>query len=112
MRLRHPTSAPRGLVVPAHVGAWNEPCSEAAWSHGACSLRTDSVIVMGTAAEVFMAKNPTNDEIDAAIAKRLDEVDFAAEFRAEGITTVALDEDGRIVEHRPDGTSSIVGSIK
>jgi hypothetical protein len=34
---------------------------------------------------------------------------FGARLAAEGITTVALDDDGRIIEHSPDGTTRVVG---
>lgn len=43
--------------------------------------------------------------IDADILARLAAVDFGRELAEEGITTVALDADGHIVEHRPDGTA-------
>lgn len=46
-----------------------------------------------------------NSVISASIEDRLSEVDFGAELAAEGVTTVSLDIDGNLVEHRPDGTS-------
>ena len=45
-------------------------------------------------------------ELDAGIAARLAAVDFGRELADEGITTVALDNEGNIVEHRPDGTTT------
>jgi hypothetical protein len=52
-----------------------------------------------------------NAEISAGIEERLAEVDFGAELAAEGITTVALDAEGNLVEYRPDGTSAILAEL-
>ena len=46
-----------------------------------------------------------NAEISAAIEESLARADYGAELAARGITTVALNDAGEIVEHRPDGTS-------
>ena len=32
------------------------------------------------------------------------------ELAKEGLTTVALDQDGQLVEYRPDGTSSVLSA--
>ena len=45
-----------------------------------------------------------NAEISAAIEESLTAVDYGAILADRGITTVALDDDGQIVEYRPDGT--------
>ena len=50
-------------------------------------------------------------EISAAIEENLAATDFGAELAAEGITTVALDENGDLVEHHPDGTTAILDRI-
>lgn len=47
-----------------------------------------------------------NAEIAAAIEENLPRTDYGAALAARGITTVALDDDGRIIEYRPDGTTS------
>jgi len=52
-----------------------------------------------------------NAEIAAGIEERLAQVDFGDELAAEGITTVALDTDGNLVEYRPDGTTAIVAKL-
>lgn len=52
-----------------------------------------------------------NAEIAAGIEERLAQVDFGDELAAEGITTVALDTDGNLVEYRPDGTTAIVAEL-
>lgn len=49
-----------------------------------------------------------NAEIDAAIQHSLATTDYGAELARRGITTVALDESGQIIEHRPDGSSKAV----
>ena len=45
-------------------------------------------------------------EIDAAIQENLHATDYGTRLAAEGITTVALDEHGNLIEHHPDGTSN------
>ena len=51
-----------------------------------------------------------NAEISATIEQRLAKADYGQTLADRGITTVALDEKGRIVEHRPDGSSAVIGS--
>jgi hypothetical protein len=49
-----------------------------------------------------------NAEISAAIQESLADDDYGQALAARGITTVALDEDGQIIEHRPDGSTVVV----
>jgi hypothetical protein len=49
-----------------------------------------------------------NAEISAAIQESLADDDYGQALAASGITTVALNEHGQIVEHRPDGSSVVV----
>lgn len=49
-------------------------------------------------------------EVSARVEERLNETDHGAELAAEGVTTVALDDAGRLVEHLPDGTTRILGA--
>jgi hypothetical protein len=46
-----------------------------------------------------------NAEIAAAIQENLTESNYGKLLAERGVTTVALDENGDIVEHRPDGSS-------
>jgi hypothetical protein len=46
-----------------------------------------------------------NAEIAAAVQEKLAGSDYGALLAERGVTTVALDENGDIVEHRPDGSS-------
>jgi hypothetical protein len=46
-----------------------------------------------------------NAEIAAAIQENLAESNYGKLLAERGVTTVALDENGDIVEHRPDGSS-------
>ena len=50
----------------------------------------------------------SNAEIDAGIAERLQSVDFATVLAGEGITTVAMDEQGRLVRYEPDGAFTVI----
>ena len=50
-----------------------------------------------------------NAELDVAIADAASAASFGGEMAARGVTTVALDAEGRLVEHRPDGSTHLVG---
>ena len=49
-----------------------------------------------------------NAELDASIQSRAGSLSFGDALAAEGITTVALDEDGALVEYRPDGSATVL----
>ena len=49
-----------------------------------------------------------NAEIAAAVQEKLAESNYGKLLADRGITTVALNEEGEIVEHRPDGTSVVL----
>jgi hypothetical protein len=49
-----------------------------------------------------------NAEISAAIEESLAQTNYGAVLAGQGITTVALNDDGDLVEHRPDGTSVVL----
>jgi ParD-like antitoxin of type II bacterial toxin-antitoxin system len=51
-----------------------------------------------------------NAEISAAIEESLARTRYGEALAARGITTVALNEDGDLVEHRPDGTSVVLAA--
>lgn len=51
-----------------------------------------------------------NAEITAAIEENLARVHYGRTLAAAGITTVALDDEGRLVEHHPDGTTIVLGA--
>lgn len=47
-----------------------------------------------------------NAELDASLAEAARQVSFGKLLRGRGITTVAIDADGRLIRHHPDGTTS------
>ncbi|MDT5080447.1 MAG: hypothetical protein QOJ80_5084 [Mycobacterium sp.] len=49
-----------------------------------------------------------NAEIAAGIEESLARTDYGRVLAARGVTTVALNDDGDIVEHHPDGTSVVL----
>ncbi len=49
-----------------------------------------------------------NAEISAAVEESLARTDYGAALAGQGITTVALNDAGEIVEHRPDGTEVVL----
>lgn len=62
-----------------------------------------SVVPRSSAAE--KAKNAA---IDRELARAAEEAHFGHMLADRGITTVALDQDGRMVEYRPDGSTTIL----
>ena len=46
-----------------------------------------------------------NAEVEVAIEENLAVTHYGRELAAEGLTTVALDEGGNLVEYRPDGST-------
>ncbi len=50
-----------------------------------------------------------NAELDAAIESHARTASYGDLLAAEGITTVSLDDEGRLIEHRPDGTTTTIG---
>lgn len=53
-----------------------------------------------------------NAEISAAIEEQLPGTHYGDLLAAQGVTTVALDDAGNIVEHRPDGSSVVLPSAQ
>ncbi len=49
-----------------------------------------------------------NAELDVAIQLRAGVASFGERLAAEGVTTVALADDGTLVEHRPDGSVTVI----
>ncbi len=49
-----------------------------------------------------------NAEITVAVEENLASTHYGDRLAAEGVTTVALDESGNLVEYRPDGTTSVL----
>jgi len=49
-----------------------------------------------------------NAEIFASIDLLLDATHYGERLAAEGVTTVAIDENGQLVQHLPDGTTSVL----
>ena len=53
-------------------------------------------------------RDVVNAELDAAITARTQATPLGRTATAAGVTTVALDDEGRLVEYRPDGTSALL----
>jgi hypothetical protein len=49
-----------------------------------------------------------NAELDASIQSRAGSLSFGEVLAGEGMTTVALDEDGALLEYRPDGSATVL----
>ena len=49
-----------------------------------------------------------NADLDASIQMQAQSVSFGERLAAEGVTTVALDDEGALVEYRPDGSCVVL----
>lgn len=49
-----------------------------------------------------------NAELDATIQAQAEALSFGHQLAAEGLTTVALDDHGQLVEYRPDGSHTVL----
>jgi hypothetical protein len=49
-----------------------------------------------------------NAMIDASISTAANEVSFAQRLAARGVTTVVMDDEGRMVRRHPDGSSTVL----
>ena len=102
---RHNRSAKQQLEHWARVGR------AVSARHTSSRLRVESVLL----GEVDLSElGPeeavvANAELDVAIADAASSTSFGAQLAARGVTTVALDDEGRLVEHRPDGSTHLVG---
>jgi hypothetical protein len=54
-------------------------------------------------------RSVANAELDVAIAEHAQAAAYGDALAAEGITTVALDDDGNLVAFHPDGTHTPIG---
>jgi hypothetical protein len=52
-----------------------------------------------------------NAEIDASIDETIERTDFGELLASRGITTVSLDEEGNLVEYRPDGSTTVLKPV-
>lgn len=76
--------------------------------HQAASRRRIDAVLAGTLPMSVLRpdeREVVNAELDAAITSRAQSTPLG---KAAGGTTVALDDDGRLVEYRPDGTSALL----
>ncbi|MDL9946489.1 hypothetical protein QSJ19_12975 [Gordonia sp. ABSL11-1] len=80
-------------------------------SHESASVARIEAAVNGDRPTTDLTE-PEGRAFDATIRARVGEhlatADYRETLKERGITTVALDDDGRMIEYRPDGTTRIV----
>jgi hypothetical protein len=54
--------------------------------------------------------DPSNGELDAAIQHQAASISFGDQLETEVMVTVALVEDGSMVEYRPDGSTTVIAT--
>jgi ParD-like antitoxin of type II bacterial toxin-antitoxin system len=50
-----------------------------------------------------------NAEVSAALEESLARADYGKTLAARGVTTVAINDDGEIMQYRPDGSTTVLG---
>lgn len=82
--------------------------------HQAASRRRIEAVLTGTLPMSVLRPDEreiVNAELDATITARAQAMPLGTAVSADGVTTVALDDEGRLVEYRPDGTSTILDVV-
>lgn len=80
-------------------------------AHESASRRRIEAALAGEMATVDLDDAETvvfNAEVAAAIEERLSVTDYGRVLADRGVTTVALDGNGDIVEYRPDGSTTVL----
>jgi hypothetical protein len=78
--------------------------------HSAARLRVEAALAGEFAVTELSEEEGVvfNAEVSAAIQESLADANYGQVLAGRGIATVALNEKGEIVEHRPDGSSAVV----
>ena len=98
---RHSRSGKQQLDYWARVG-------RAVTMHQSAQRRRIEAVLAGEAKMATLSteeRTVANAEIDARISAAAHSTSFGEVLAAEGVTTVALDDDGHLVRYFPDGTA-------
>lgn len=78
--------------------------------HSAARRKVEAALAGDTALRGLTAEEGVvfNAEISVAIEESLARADYGKTLAARGITTVAIDDDGEIVQYRPDGSTAVL----
>ena len=89
------------------VNHWARVGQSVAMHRSASRRRIDAVLAGTLPMSVLRPdeREVVNAELDAAISERAQSTPLGP---AAGVTTVALDDEGRLVEYHPDGTSALL----
>ncbi len=101
---RHSRSAKQQLDHWARVGRTVSTHHSSARRRVEAALEGTLALTDLTAEERLVA----NAETDALVAERLRTLHYGDVLSAEGMTTVALDDEGRLVRLDPDGTTTLL----
>jgi hypothetical protein len=101
---RESRSAKQQLDYWARVGRSVSMHQTAARRRVVAALAGDLPFADLTDAERLVA----NADLDASIQMQAQSMSFGERLAAEGVTTVALDDEGALVEYRPDGSCVVL----
>jgi hypothetical protein len=92
------------------IDHWLRVGQSVALHQTASRRRIDAVLAGALPMSALRADERTvvNAELDARIVEKAHATALGHVVAARGVTTVALDEDGRLVEYRADGTSAVL----
>ena len=82
--------------------------------HQGSSRRRIEAVLTGTLSMSVLRPDEreiVNAELNAAVTATAQSTPLGRAVSADGVTTVALDDQGRLVEYRPDGTSTILDLV-
>ncbi|MET9326951.1 hypothetical protein [Tsukamurella sp. NPDC003166] len=103
-------SAQEGRSTAEQINHWARVGREFSIHETAARSRVEAALAgMLAVDELDAAESKVyNAEVRVGIRDRLRNVDFGAVLAGRGIVTVALDDEGRLVEYHPDGSERIV----
>lgn len=78
--------------------------------HSAARRKVEAALAGDTSLRDLTAEEGVvfNAEISAAIEENLARANYGKTLAARGITTVAIDDDGEVVQYRPDGSTTVL----
>ena len=92
------------------INHWARLGQSLALSQSASRRRVEAVLAGSLPMSVLRPeeREVVNAELDAAITAAAQSTPLGLAASAAGVTTVALDDEGRLVEYRPDGTHALL----
>lgn len=100
----------QGRSAKQQLDHWSRVGRAVSSQYSASRRRVEAALAGNLAVTELTSEEGTvfNAEINAEIEEKVAQTNYAAEFAVRGMSWVALNEGGDVVEYRPDGTSVVL----